>query len=125
MNAGSGAERVVVVPVLVGLVVAPPDGVVPVAVLVVFALVVGVVGVVCETGGALDTVTVFVPETHAASNADAHTAVAAAESALTPIRRIDPSYSPFGTAFLAWRRPRPPGVHRLESTQTNQSSALL
>jgi hypothetical protein len=102
VNAGSGAERVVVVPVLVGLVVAPlDDGVVPVAELVVFALGVGVVAVVCETGGTLDAVTVFVPEPHAASSADAHTAIAATERAFTRIRRIDPSYSPFGAALLA------------------------
>jgi hypothetical protein len=102
VNAGSGAERVVVPPLapLAGVVPVGVD-VAPVAVLVVFAL---VVGVVCESGGALDTVTVFVAEPHALnSNAEAHSAAAGSE--LSRKRRIDSSYSLLVATLLARRRP--------------------
>ena len=98
MNAGSGAARVVV------------DGVVPallvdvvcagvVAVLVVFAAV--AVDAVCVDGGALDAVTVFVDEPHAASSAAAHAHSAAVEIARVAVRFIVPWYSPPELALLA------------------------
>jgi hypothetical protein len=85
VNAGSGAARVVV------------DGVVPavlvdavcagvVAVPVVFA----VVAAVCVAGGALDAVTVFVDEPHAASSAAAHAHSAAVEIARVAVHFIVP-----------------------------------
>jgi hypothetical protein len=93
VNAGSGAVRVVVLLVL---------GVVCVCVGVVCVLVVcvdGVVAVVCETGGALVTVTVFVEEPHAASSAIA-TSASEIETVLRMARRIAPSYSPPGRTLL-------------------------
>jgi hypothetical protein len=59
------------------------------AAVVVVAFVLAVdVDCVCETGGALEAVTVFVDEPHAASTAVAHTA-AAVESATRGYPRID------------------------------------
>jgi hypothetical protein len=94
VNAGSGAVRVVVLVVL---------GVVCVCVGVVCVLVVCVervvAVVVCETGGALVTVTVFVEEPHAASRAIA-TSASEIETVLSVARRIAPSYSPPGSTLL-------------------------
>jgi hypothetical protein len=100
VNAGSGAARVVadgVVPaVLVDVVCA---GVV--AVLVVFAV---VAAAVCVAGGALDAVTVFVDEPHAASSAAAHAQSAAVEIARVAVRFIVPM------VFAA--RTRPPRMRQ-------------
>jgi hypothetical protein len=95
-NAGSGAERVVDVPVLVvGLVVVGVVAVVDFCVLVV-----GAVVAVLDTGGALAAVTVFVPEPQAASSAAAPSAVTV-ESALARTGVIGPSYSPPASPLLA------------------------
>jgi hypothetical protein len=98
VNAGSGAACVVVVAVPVVVV-----GVV--AVLVVLALVcVFVVVDVCETGGTLDTVTVFVCEPQATSSAAMH-AHSAVKIARKTVGLICPWYSPLARALLAWSRP--------------------
>jgi hypothetical protein len=59
-----------------------------------------VVAVDCATGGALDTVTVFVDEPQAASSAAAQSA-AASVNALVAERLTVPSYSPPARALLA------------------------
>ena len=88
-------------PVLVvGLVVAGVGAVLDFVVVVV----VGVVVAVCDTGGALAAVTVFVLDPHAASSAAAASAVTV-ESALARTDVIDQSYSPPASPLLAWRAP--------------------
>ncbi len=94
MNAGSGCVRVVGAVVLVPVVCA---GVVCVLDFVVFAG--AVVAVVCDPCGALDTVTVFVCEPHAAS-ASAHTQ-SAVESMPRRLFLIAAWYSPPVAALLA------------------------
>jgi hypothetical protein len=73
-----------------------------VAVLDFVVVVLGVVVAVCDSGGALAAVTVFVPDPHADSSAAAPSAVTV-DSALARTRVIDQSYSPPGPPLLAWR----------------------
>jgi hypothetical protein len=72
-----------------------------VAVLDFVVVVLGVVVAVCDTGGALAAVTVFVPDPHPASSAAAPSAVTV-DSALARTRVIDQSYSPPPSRLLAW-----------------------
>jgi hypothetical protein len=100
VNAGSGAERVVVLVLLDGV------DVLAGVLVVVEAVFGGAVAVLCEVGGTLETVTVFVPEPHAASASAAHTHRtdrAAGES----LWDITPWYSPPARAFLACREHYP------------------
>ena len=104
VNAGSGAERVLVVGacvlvelVCVGVVCVLVDGVVVLGCVLV---------AVCETAGASAAVTVFVPEPHAASAAVAatHSAIEVARKPF--VRAMSPWYSPPRAAFLASRAAR-------------------
>jgi hypothetical protein len=106
VNAGSGAERVVV-----GACVLVCAGVVCVLVVVLGCEAVVAV-VVCETGGVSAAVTVFVLEPHAASAVAASAVAAIAQSAgesprKLSIRRMSPWYSPLAAAFLALHAARP------------------
>jgi hypothetical protein len=66
-----------------------------------------VVAVVCEAGGVFATVTVFVPEPHAASSsAAAHPPSAIENPRRPPIRLILTWYSPLPVAFLALQAAR-------------------
>ena len=104
VKAGSGAVRVVVVPPLVGVPVVCV-GVDCVPVVCVCVCVEGAV-VACDTGGAFETVTVFVDDPHAASNVVAASASISA-SPFEAERLIAQSYSPPGHALLARRITQP------------------